>query len=279
MANPNDPFGTPPPAVTQAEVKQGKRDQENAILKAATIGAGFVAINSAANAAGGKVVQRGISTLFTGPIHMKPGPHGVPSWKVTPTSVVIAFAPLPVGFVPPEAYGLSPDFYSRNFGVPRSTTFGTQPTDTRLKVHEARAYAGLLNDNFRRLLGDRSANLNTQFNKHYPPQAPTREQIDFLRALPPGFSDAQKLLPALEQRYPDLFAVAPVTQTPIPQGPLDTAPNTSTSSQTGEADYGGDVLPGSTQPQNFHPTNRKGIENEAAAEGIRRDLVTERFDP
>lgn len=61
------------------------------------------------------------------------------------------------------------------------------------------------------------------------------------------------------------FIVTPATNVPTASGP--------------GGPFAGRVLPGSLHPERIRPVNAKAIDNEERAEGIRRNLATERADP
>lgn len=239
-----DPFSTPVP--TRHQVVQAKKDQAVAFLTAVSAVGLVATINRALNAPGGKLVQKLGPGLFTG-LEQAPSATGRATTTVSKFAPFGALLPTPLGYVPPEFYGLHPEVVMRTVGRPiGSKPLGFEATEARKVVFEARKKADEI--------GARALGLDFRATPAFGPerfQIPpgripiTRAEAEFLAALPPGVSEASKLVPQLIERASDLQPDAP----------------------------------GSTQPASVQPVTDAAIRNMLAALGLRRELVSERADP
>lgn len=270
-----------PLVITTQDVKQAELDKLGSFAAAAGVVAGITALNYRFNAPLGRFVQKGVQLGFTG-IEAKPTASGRAAVRV-PTPSLFAFAlPTPVGFVPGEFYGLHPAVVRRTLGIgagKKPPIF--EPSDERKRVFDATIEA-------ERIAG-RVLNKPVLFGRAsgfpfftLPPGKLniTPEEFQFLESLPPGLTNAQRLLPELAQRRTDFILTGG-------------APTSGHRFETGGvgprgilhiegADTGitrAAVIPASVQAAAVRATNAKAIAAAAMAIGVRKQLVAERADP
>lgn len=279
-----DPFR---PGVTPRQVEEARRDQLRAVGKATGIVGGITAANYFLNAPGGPIVQKPLQIGLTG-VEVKKTDAGRAAVRIPRATFLVALAPTPLGYVPAEYYGLPPDVYKQKLG----RKIGSKPpffeaTEARKSVFRA---TELADDLGHTIMGTPKSSYIIPPGELKIPAGPIRisaADLAWLQSLPPGVSQTQVLIPLLEKRQSDFVFQAPKQ----PTQPLDeffpdrpsvrlvppVAPRV-----TAILDEFSDnliSLPGSTQPETFVPTNQAGVNNQAAATGIRKELVTERADP
>lgn len=267
------------PVITGRDVVKARRDQIETVAIAVGSVAGITAVNYRFNAPFGPLVQKPLQFTITG-VEAKPTPSGRASIRLPTPSIFAAFLPGPVGYVPGEWLGLHPAIVRRTLGVgagKKPLIF--EPSDERKRVFDATITAERIAAN---ALGTEVifGRASGHPFRAIPPGRinVTEEELQFLESLPPGLTPAQRLIPELQARRGELtpsgvlagklferFAFAGGTNPqPVPTPPMLAS---------------GPVPPGSMQPEHAKPVNAKALANEAAAEGIRRALVSERFDP
>lgn len=269
------------PVVTQQDVHSAQREQIVATLKAATTTLGLTAFNYRFNAPGGPVIQKPVQAIFTG-VEAKPTPTGRAAVRFPLLSLPAAFLPAPVGYVPPEFYGLHPDVVFHTAGL----HLGRKPidftaSDTRVRVFEARRIG---NEIEKRLLTSGLVTLHRVSSLHgatiNPGRVPiTPEEFAFLKSLPPGVAEVQTLIPALEARQGD-FLPPPRLLTAADLG----APVPTTGSVFGTRfpvliDSSRALLTGSVQPERHRSTNWKEIANDGARSGVEKLVANHGQDP
>ena len=209
-----DPFSVKP--VTAQDVAQAQQDKLDALATATGVVSAVVGFQYLFNAPGGQAGRFALKTGLTG-ISATPTETGRAKIGVPKTSLLAALLPSPVGYVPPEVYGLPPDLYIKDLGRPiGSKPLGFSPTETRQRVYAARVEADAIGAH---ILGTTPGE-PSQFRAtgFVPPPGPihvTAAELDFLRSLPPGVSDAQLILPNLVGREGDLPVPVVVYQSPI----------------------------------------------------------------
>lgn len=259
------------PVVTPTDVDTAFAEQLTRFGAALGTAAGVTAANYRLNAPGGFKVQFPLKAL-TG-LDAKPTPTGRASIRLPVIGVAGALLPQPLGFVPPEVLGLHPSVVRRTLGFDA----GKKPivfeaSETRVRVYEAtreaeRIAARVLNTEV--VLGRASG-----FPLFTLPRGQlniTDADLAFLEALPPGTSNAQKLIPDLRARRGD-FAVDPQSALGLPSGSsLASAPEPFVPAAS--------VPSASIQTERIRPVNAAALVNEANAEHLARELVHERADP
>lgn len=279
-----DPFG---PVITQQQVDQANRDKIEAVAKAVGIVGGLTYLNYRLNAPGGKMVQKPLQIGITG-VDVKPTEAGRATVTIPLMSKVFAFAPTPLGYVPAEFYGLAPDTYKQN--LPRQ--IGSKPpffvaTDARKEVFAAKQLADQI--------GRRAQGHPPDLSHHIikVPGIPAGTipvsigEVQWLASLPPGVSSAQDLVPELLRRQGDLVGANGSRKPLLASDVFSGAPPGLPLYVVSRVQRGGALIEalaeagfdGSTQPELFEPTNQAGINNQAAATGLLKLLVTERADP
>lgn len=238
------------------------RDARIERIKAAAVAFGLVggvtALNYRFNAPGGPVVQKPLQIGLTG-IKVAPTPAGRASVKVPLVAVAAGLLPQPVGYVPAEFYGLHPEVVKNTLGF----RAGQKPPilsagPARLKEHDAReAVKGIIERVGAVPVRDTVGRV-TAYEIPDGPLNITREEFNFLAALPRGFDGRSVLI------VRELEGQAPRFK-----------------------DFPADYLAASSAPAadgTFKPLDVKGASQLAiasgdGADGIRRELVTERADP
>ena len=260
------------PVITGKDVKQAATDQFTTAATAMTTTAGVSAINWRLNAPGGRVVQTPLQVAITG-VKATPTDLGRAKLSFPKASIFGALAPAPVGYVPPEWYGLHPSVVRRTLGFGA----GKKPivfeaSQSRVKTYEAKLEAERIAA--RVLKTEVVFGLASGFPNFTIPKGQlsiTEDELAFLESLPPGITNAQKLIPELRARRSD-FLIDPRSELDLPAGlasvaiPVAFAPAA--------------VVPSaSIQPEHITPINAAALANMAAAEGLRAALVSERADP
>jgi len=265
-----DPFQRP--AITHRDVEQARLDQIVSTGKAVGTTLGLTGLNYRLNAPGGPVVQKPLQMVFTG-VKAVPTEAGRAALSFPKLSVVTALLPGPIGYVPAEWYGLHPSVVRRSLGF----SAGNKPvyfeaTEARVKVFHAQLEA--------ERIAARALNTNVVFGQAsgFPlfklPAGRlniTPEELAYLESLPPGVTNAQRLIPDLQARRGDFLpselpAVAANPPSQLFFGRFDQLLNTLGASA-------------SIQPEGIRPVNAAALRNEEVAEGIRQVLVSERADP
>jgi len=260
------------PVITQHDVSKARRDQLQTIGLAAGTTLSISALNYRFNAPFGSAVQKFVQVTVTG-VKATPTEAGRAALSFPKLSVATGLLPGPVGYVPGEFYGLHPSVVRRTLGFGA----GNKPivfeaTPERVKVYEAkigaeRIAARVLNTEV--VFGQASG---FPFFKLPPGRLNiTPEEFAYLESLPPGITNAQKLIPALRERRGDFLPseLPPVVVNPPSQLFL------------GRFDQLLDALAPSVSilPEHIQPVSAVALRNMEAAEGIRAALVHERADP
>lgn len=259
------------PVVTPNDADTALSEQLTRFGAALGTAAAVTAANYRLNAPGGFKVQFPLKA-FTG-LNATPTSSGRAAIRLPLTGVAGALLPQPVGFVPPEWLGLHPSVVRRTLGFDA----GKKPivfeaSAERVRVYEAtreaeQIAARVLNTEV--VLGRASG-----FPLFTLPRGQlniTDAELAFLQSLPPGTSNAQKLIPDLLARRGD-FAIDPQSTLSLPAGSgLASAPEPFVPQAA--------VPSASIQPERIQPVSAAALANQAAAEGIRQVLVHERADP
>jgi hypothetical protein len=251
------------PVITRQDVQQARVDQLSTMAAAVGSTLGITAANYRFNAPFGPVVQKPLQMLVTG-VKATPTETGRAALSFPKASIFAAAMPAPIGYVPPEWYGLHPAVVRRTLG------FGAgkkpiifEPSDERKRVFEAKLEAERIAG---RVLDQPVIfGLSGGFPFHKLPAGQlniTDEELAFLESLPPDITNAQKLIPGLRARRSD-FRVDPYYDDVLPAGGASVAIPPVL------------VLPAevpiaSIQTEHIKPIAAAALANQAAAEGIRR---------
>lgn len=215
-----------------------------------------------------------ISKNLTG-FDLQPIPGSTRARPVIGKAAILGIAPAPVGYVPPEFFGLRPDFLiadelrkpkeeQRTIGVTLISTLGGNPGGARTQLADA-----LLADENARAARARAASVNV-----------TTLQAAVTR--PAGLLpfDAPRVFRPEEIRQ---IAVAELLRRgeTVPQfGPITTTTPTGTQLVVVQPGVVGlNPITPAMDPLNPKTVNAKAIANGKAAEGINRELMAERADP
>jgi hypothetical protein len=290
-----DPFL---PMLTPQTVGTAQTDKLQAFGTATAVVAGVTAVNYLFNAPGGSFVQLPLKTLLTG-VSVKPTDAGRASVMFPKASVIAALLPSPVGYVPPEYYGLHPEFWQQSIGRPiGSKPLGFTVDQERKDVFAAQQAVDAL---AAKAFGNSTGPSQYSPRGHLIPAGPinvTLAELAYLQSLPPGVASVQPLLlQQLESRRADLrpnrvvppmttfpeFAAVPGTLSPLPAVPAGTAMVAlrGAQGQILEDEFGNPILvpTGSAPPLTVHQVDDVGARNGRGAKGINRELVHERADP
>ncbi len=207
---------------------------------------------------------------------IKPLPRGAPTIKPTPFTKLYALPP-PLGIIPPEYYGASPTYLGDQFpSLPKSPFLATSTTPERAAVYAAEKQREQLENEVLRFI---------QITK-------PEERLVYLegiRALPAKQRQEGTVLEFQTKILERELAFQKITFTPvefissaqaaaIPAQPiapvLDEFPGAGA-----PAPVAGPVANGDFHPFLIQPISMLAIASAIAAEGIRRELVTERADP
>ena len=290
-----DPVIVPP--VTQQTADKAQRDKLKATGTAVATTVGVTAANYRFNAPGGKIVQVPLKVAVTG-INVKPTDTGRASVAVPKASIVLAFLPQPVGYIPAEQYGLRPDFWKDALGFPAgSKPYFFEPTEDRVKVFQVQQVVEQLAAQAYKQTGGPSQYSPGGLAIPPGPINLSLSDLAFLQSLPPNFSNkATILLQQLQGRENDLRRTIPAGQGPVfidlpGKGRVPIADTFTPSAIQNALPIGtplvfynaaGAVIPTPTgQPDQFgtQPVNDNGLRNEANRQGIDRELIHERADP
>lgn len=188
---------------------------------------------------------------------------------------LLGLGPAPLGYVPPEAFGLRPDFLvagelrkpkeqQREIGLSVLTLLGGNPGGARQQYADAKLADEVA---VQTRLRASQVNVSTLQNAVtnpidlLPPGAPLVFRPEEIRQIAVDELARRGIAvpepPALVATIPPVVAVTPDTSTPVALPP---------------------VVP-QGDPLNVKPINDAGIRNGNAATGINRELVHERADP
>lgn len=258
-------------------MEQAQKDKLEALGLASAVTGGITLFNYRFNAPGGPLVQKPLQTLLTG-VSVTPQPTGRAAVKLPKVSILAAALPSPVGYVPAEFYGLPPDFYVRELGRPiGSKPLGFEATEARKTVYNATVEANRILTKLTGVPNGIPSQYDPRAGYTLPP-GPLRisaAEVDFLKSLPPAFTVVQRYVPLIDQRQAEQAAKTTQPQKQI----ISVSPVPGGFSVVRATILNGVIDSASIQTEFITAVNQHAIDNELAAQGLRRELVSERADP
>lgn len=270
------------PPVKAGDVEKATDDRRSNFVEALGIVGGTTAANRRLNAPGGKVTQFLLQTALTG-VKATPDPSGRAKLSFPKASFLGAFAPAPVGYVPPEFYDLHPEFWKRSMAPMKP---GSKPpffsaSEERIRVFEARQALDAI---ARRVAPGSVRDASGGADRYAIPPGRifvTPAELAWLQSLPAGLSPAQAIVPQLEARRADLIGGANNGSDSLRDRILAFNKDASPANRIRlvRGPFAGHVATGSTLPELFDPVDDLGIAVMLFAEGINKMLVANRVDP
>jgi len=268
--------------VVPAQVEAARADKLNAtkfgLLVSLAPAATVVAIAPVIPAG----IKAGVSA-FSG-VHFVPRARATVSPRVTVAAGALYLAPIPAGVVPPEVYGIDPSIVPHTVGnFPGQKTIGFKASEVREQVYNARERETLIIAYLRRggngqALGD-------------IPTDRLISDVQFLRATVHQEESSGRALEILERKVvergatlPERVNVLPVMEPEATKGQNPFAVRPVAPPPRGVGGIIGTALASVPDAPTFHPAlilpgNLLAWASAAAAEGIRKELATERADP